>query len=226
MKTEKKPMKLIAIAIVILAIIALLFNIFSGKNEAVAIVNGTSITKSEYEKEYNSVKEQLISTSQGTFNSEVAAIVKEDVLNHLITLTLLDEYSKENNLTVSEEEINQEYENRIILLGGQEAFEAYIKQYSLTEKKFKEDIKNELLLTKSVKIYSGEDKISVTEEEMRTAYDALVLEVRKSEIDQEIPPYEDVKPWFAKQLENQKVLAESQIFIEDLKNKAEIEILI
>jgi len=226
MKTEKSPIKLVALIIIILAVIAVLFTFISSQKEGVAMVNGKSISKSEYDKEYNFIKKQLEGISEKTFDSEAAKLLQENVVNHLIDLTLVKEYAEKNNITFSEEEFNAEYATRVALLGGEEAYRTYLKQYSLPEETFKKDMENELILIKSIKHKNGDGKFLVTEEEIRAAYDSLVLEVNNSGLNEEIPAYEGVKSWFAKQLENQKIIAESEVFLEFLRSEADIEILI
>ncbi|AIS53424.1 foldase protein PrsA [Thermoanaerobacter kivui] len=133
----------------------------STKKDVVATVNGENITNAEYKKVFDQVKAQIESSPQYTkdiWNQDYQGkkfleVVKENVLENLITQKLLLQEARKRNITVSDKEINSEYE----------------KEKEVNKDVTKEDVKNYLLITKLFDEYTKD--VKVTPEEVKKYYD-------------------------------------------------------
>lgn len=117
------------------------------QNETVATVNGETITEDE-------------------FVEAVAAGGGAQVLDQLITEKLIRQKAQEEEISVSD----QEYENELATLKEQlpseEMFEQLLTQQGLTEEAFREQLETNLLIEKLL-----EPKIEVSDEEVRSHFD-------------------------------------------------------
>lgn len=223
---SKNLVKPIILIVIVLVVLGLLVFFVSKNGNAVAIVNGDPISQTEYNKEYNEALNALRQIENGPeLTAETRASLKTEVLNQLIAERLVLQYAEENNITASEEEAGQEYAMAVALIGGEEAFQQYLESFKITEAAFAEDVKNQVIFRKSVESYVEPEKLAVSEEEIRQAYDLLAKQVAESELENQVPPFETVKEWFRTQLKNQKIAEEGKGFLEYLKQQADIEII-
>jgi foldase protein PrsA len=133
----------------------------SAKKEVVATVNGENITNAEYRKAFDQVKAQIESSPQYTkdiWNQDYEGkkfldVVKENVLDSLIAQKLLLQEALKNNITVSDKEIEEEYQ----------------REKEFNKDITKEDVKNYLLINKLFEEYTKDVKI--TEEELKKYYE-------------------------------------------------------
>ncbi|SHE91060.1 foldase protein PrsA [Thermoanaerobacter uzonensis DSM 18761] len=133
----------------------------SAKKDVVATVNGENITNAEYKKAFDQVKAQIESSPQYTkdiWNQDYQGkkfldVVKENVLDSLIAQKILVQEAIKNNITVTDKEINDEYQ----------------KEKEVNKDITKEDAKNYLLINKLFDKYTKD--VKVTEEELKKYYD-------------------------------------------------------
>lgn len=124
----------------------------------VAVVNGENITNAEYKKVFDQVKAQIESSPQYTKDiwdedyqgKKFLDVVKENVLDSLIAEKLLVQEALKNNITVTDKEIEDEYQ----------------KQKEVNKDITKEDVKNYLLINKLFDEYTKD--VKVTEEELKS----------------------------------------------------------
>lgn len=127
----------------------------------VAVVNGENITNAEYKKVFDQVKAQIESSPQYTKDiwdedyqgKKFLDVVKENVLDSLIAEKLLVQEALKNNITVTDKEIEDEYQ----------------KQKEVNKDITKEDVKNYLLINKLFDEYTKD--VKVTEEELKKYYE-------------------------------------------------------
>ena len=154
-KKERRKRLKIAYDIMIIVALAVLMTIVSLRyvrpdSEAVATVNGETITKDELY--------QAMLTEGG-----------RQVLDRLITNLLILQEGKRLGITVTDEEIDARIQNLINanFYGMADSFYQALEQYGLTEESLKKDIKTELILRK----IAGE-QISISDEEAREYFKA------------------------------------------------------
>lgn len=145
-----KPMHLIAV-IVIIAVAAASFSagIFfnKSKDEVVASVNGSNITKSEL---YDAMVTQA----------------GPDALNSLISDKIIQLEVAKQKITVSQDEIQKELNNLIQSQGGQDAFNQVLAKYGYTQDQINKNIVKTLEIQKLL-----EPGITITDADMKSYYD-------------------------------------------------------
>ena len=133
--------------------------VFTGcsvKNSSDVIkINDTVITKSEYEKAYDSVVsgkmfEQMGLDLKKDPNNIFALMMKEQVVSSLIVKTLLNEEMDKRKISVSKEEIEAGEKEIISRFGTKEQFEQILKSNGVPYKKFKKDLEDEIRMKKFV----------------------------------------------------------------------------
>lgn len=129
----------------------------SSKKDIVATVNGQNITTTEYKWAFDQVKKQIESSPQYSndiWNQDYQGkkfidVVKENVLDNLVLQTLLLQEAKKQNITVTDKEITDEYNNE--------------KQ---TNKDITKDkVKDYLVINKLLDKYTKDVKVTVDEEQ-------------------------------------------------------------
>lgn len=217
----------ISLLILGIAIVASVLILAPKNKQVVAKVNNESIPESELQVKYDQTLKILSSLSSETeITEEQKSQIRQDVLNELISIRLIKQYAEENNIEVTSEEIEQEYQLVFATSGGEEQFNAQLEKFGITEDQFMTDLENDLIRRKSVENYTDPTLLEVSEDEVKSTYDSLLAQSEASEQAEDLPPYEEAREYLLSQLKNQKILQNLESFVGDLKSKAEIEILI
>ncbi len=232
-KTKGKGTLIVTIILVIVISLGLIFvlerdgrintGLFSSVIEnmntktPVAKVNGEMIAKSEF----NSEVEQFakISRLQGAdYSSEQAlASFREQALETLINTELLRQAALEKGVDASKEDVDAKINEIKDEVGGEEALVVTMAEFGVTEKSLRRDIENGILIQKLV---IGVDEIEVTEDEVNVFY------AQTGGVEAGVPPLEDVREQVVQQIRYEKEQQKIGIYIKDLREQAEIEILI
>ena len=133
---------------VVVPIVAVLFlaACSEGESRSVAKVGSENIK----EEELNTVLQKQYGSS---------------MLDTLISYKIVDLEAKEKGLEVSDEEIDAEYETYADQYGGTDGLTEMLKEYNMSEKDIREDIRIYLL---TLKLLEGE--VDITEQEMKDYY--------------------------------------------------------
>ncbi len=142
----KNKTGILAIGAIVLLIAALVVGINFTKSDVVASVDGEKITKDDLYK---------ILVSQ--YGPNTLSLMIEDKIVQM-------EADKEN-IKVSKEEIDGEYDAYIENYGGEEALKSALEQSGMTEADLRENIENYFKLEKLM-----EPRIKITDEEMKTYF--------------------------------------------------------
>lgn len=158
-------LKKTAVWIVPLVVGSLLFG--CGGNEIAATVNGKKIYMKEVEDQLALIKKQH-GGSQKTQTKEMEDRFKKSILNYLIENELALQEAERLKLEATNKEAEEQISQAKQKLGSQSAFDAFLKQQSLTLKEFKEQTKEGIALDKLSKIVYA--NISVSDEEIKNYY--------------------------------------------------------
>lgn len=134
------------------------------------------------------------------------------ILDELINQTLIEDLIKQNNIEVTENDIEEEISNLKAQLGGDEVFEATIAQYSLTLDQLKERLK---ITIGQRKLSQGLFNPEVTQEEVSEYFEqnAVLFENKTlPEVEEEIKV----------NLLDQKLQQEFSFWFTEQKEKASI----
>jgi parvulin-like peptidyl-prolyl isomerase len=118
--------------------------------EKVATVDGTVITKAEYDK----VSAQLLkmfnmgADSEAQKNPMVQEMVNRMTLERLIVGTLLKLDAKKAGITVSQDDIKKFLDEKVKEIGGEEQLKTFLKESNLTMADLNEKIEEDILRTR------------------------------------------------------------------------------
>lgn len=148
-KKQKVAIIVLSVVLVVVSGLAVFFGIttYKAKYEAVARVGDARINKMDLYEELEKVN-------------------GKSALESLINLKIVDLELKKSNITITDEEIEKDYQKIVEGYGGKEAFLSLLKEYSYTEEDFKKDIRSNLGIRKLI-----EPTITVTEEEIKQYFE-------------------------------------------------------
>jgi FKBP-type peptidyl-prolyl cis-trans isomerase (trigger factor) len=221
-RSNKSLWTAIAVIVLLVVVIAVLWvtgvfsSLSSGSNTSpVAIVNGQEISRADFDKQYNAYVANLAQNGT-TLDAQTEAQLKDQVVQGLVSQTLVEGYAADNNLTVTDDEVDARYQQVLDQLSssGQPApSDTDIAQV-------KDTIKTNLLVEKAMDHYAVEKNIMITENEIQTRYDQLVAQVPEGT---DVPPFADVHDDVEAQIKQEKVLS---TLVDELRADADIQILL
>ncbi len=136
-------------------------------------INNTVITKSEFDKAYESVASNNMFNQMGIdLNKDsdniLVLLTKQQVLSELIVKALLNEEMEKNKITVSKEELETAEKEVMSKFGSKDQFLQVLKINGVTYDKFKKDMEDEIKLKKFVDSIA---MVSIGESEAKKYYD-------------------------------------------------------
>ncbi|MBU1120147.1 SurA N-terminal domain-containing protein [Patescibacteria group bacterium] len=148
-KTSKTVLKVVGLVLIIVGSFALidLGVQYLNNDYSVAIVNGTRISKSEWNK--------LLQQAYGQAGA-----------TQLIDNEVIAQEAKKADLTASDEEIQTQVDQIITSLGGQTEYEAALEANNLTDTELKKEIKLDILTTKLLT-----PTITYTDDDLKSFFD-------------------------------------------------------
>ena len=200
--------------------------IFSGiiskmeEGKPVARVNGTPILMSDFTSSYNQLLQ--MSTTQGVDVSDPAMVEKlrTQAIDTLVNAEVLRQAAIEAGMTATEEQIQTRYTEIQDGLGGAEALTARMAEFGVTEASLRRDIENEFLIQGLFDANVDSTNIVATEEELVALYD------QAGGAEAGLPPMAEIKDQIEAQIIFDKEQKLISAFIEELRAKATIEVLL
>jgi PBP1b-binding outer membrane lipoprotein LpoB len=183
-------------------------------DRAVASVNGTEINGSKYNNIYRQLKTMLHMYGQDVSDTDM---LREETLAILTEQELLRQDAVESGIEVTEEEAQEEID-LIRETNGEEAIEAMLAEYELTEDQFREQMVDDLI---TIRYIESEFEVEVTDEEVEEQY-ALLQE----ESEEEIGELEEYESFIRQTLTEEKQSDMLEVRIDELREEAEIETFI
>lgn len=191
-------------------------------NDSVAVrVNDTVFTYEEFEN----TSQQLVQEFEMYGMEATEEEIKEEVIQRLIQQALLGQHVAEKDLQVSQEELNQQVNEIMAMLGVQneeELLEQLKMQGIESMGEFKDLLTFEIGINKLIDLYSKD--IDISEEQLKEFYDDYAQQME--ELEQDVLLFEELKEDIRRELAYEEVTAILLSKIEELKEKAEIEIFI
>lgn len=172
----KKKFKIVLLA---LTILTMLFAVSCKKADesAVATVNGKAISEKEFTENYKvyelMYKQQLGEEALKKTDRDGVSFkdkLKENILEKLIVDELINQEIDNKKIAITDEELNNLYEQTIKNMGGQEQYEEFLKQQNITDDFIKDSNKKDYKQQKLEEAFYKDNK--VTEEEIKDFYDA------------------------------------------------------
>lgn len=144
-------------------------------NKPVAKVNGEAITRGEFDRRYNQVKqllagmygEEALKTDQG---KQALDTLKWKILDEMIQDKVIEQRAATDGITVTDEEVNKQLEE-----AKKDAnYEQNLKAQNITEEEYKKLIRLDLLKQKMKDQYT--EKYKITEQDIENYYNSHMEE--------------------------------------------------
>ena len=161
----------VALSITFLVIVLFLSVAISAEPaaEKIATVNGTVITKNEYDRELARYKERI--TAQGAkINDSDMPAIKTQVIENIVGMLLMYQDATAKGITADQAAIDNQWKQLKSQYPDEQKFQDALKQLNVTEESIKEQIKRGLTLQKFIK-ENFYDKVSITDSEVKAFYD-------------------------------------------------------
>lgn len=189
--------------------------------EAVAKVNGVDVSRRDYEQSLEELTTAFSQQGLDVADATVKAQMEEQALRGAVNKELLLQAAANENVTVSDEDVEGEYQKVVASVGGAEFLAVALSSMGRSEAELREDLKEQLIIDRFVKDKTSYEELNVSDEEIATYYQ----EASTANPD-EIPPLEEVKEALRSQLLFQKQQQVVGEFIDSLRATATIEILL
>ncbi|MHB8576229.1 MAG: SurA N-terminal domain-containing protein [Dehalococcoidia bacterium] len=191
----RRPVFVTMLSVLLLAIAALAaFAVYqvTKATPAVATVNGTTISRQDYD--------QAVARNNG-----------KTVLNDLITTRLVEQDAAKKHVSVTTDEVDAKLKDTKTRFGTDAQYQQALDQNNLTELQLRDRIRLNLLLTKLTA-----DKTRVTDQEIQQEFD------QNKDTTYQGKTLDQVKDTITQQLTQQKQTAASQTYVKDLCSPAKI----
>lgn len=143
-------------------------------DNAVALVNGETLSKDQYKDEMAFYASYLAS-SQGAKNQVVGMMIKDK---------LVFDDAEKNNIKVSDKEVSDQFMQTVDNIekqNGKGAFDEMLEDYNLTAEQFKEVIKKDILYTKHQEWFLKNNPVS--DEDVEKSYEENKDQFKKVDAD-------------------------------------------
>jgi len=218
-----KQAKKLIVAIVVLALLGgigyvALTNAPSPEEGLAARVNGEEVKKTLLEERFERAKASYEAQGIALADQEITTI-RQQLLDDLISETLLFQYAREQGITATEEMIENEYQQIVLQFPSEEDFQNTLTTQGMNTQELRQEISRQLIFRQIADRKAAEGKIIVSEEEMRRTYDET------AESGTEVPPFEEVRGEIEEFLRQQKIGQLMDELVGQLRAQASIEIL-
>lgn len=190
------------------------------ENEPAAKVNGVTVPMSEFN---NGVKQLVeIARLQGTDTESEDAMsqFRSQAIETLINGELLRQEAVDKGITVDESEVDARYAKISEGVGGAEVLEERMAEFGINEEALRQDIEDEILIQGLFTSVFDENEAEVTDEEVAAFYQQSGGE------EAGLPPLEEVKEQIVQQIKADKQNQKINSYVQELRNGADIEVLI
>jgi parvulin-like peptidyl-prolyl isomerase len=125
----------------------------SDPNEVVATVNGEPVTRGELDRETDALMRQTFQGRNVPGHAQMRDQFEQRALDAIILKRQIMAYADKNDVTLTEEEVDEALEQVKSRFPSEEQFEAMIQQMGVTMEDVREDIRENVLLRKAIDHY-------------------------------------------------------------------------
>jgi hypothetical protein len=199
-----------------------------GIPDVVAEVNGEEVTKEEFAPLYQAQLEQATMQAQQTGEKPDEAALAKQTVDNLVDTELLMQEADSRGLTVSEQAVDEELasiaeQNQ---LGSADELLAALEDQGTTEEQARAQLETQVMVEQLVADESG--TTGATEKELRALYEQAKQQQeqmgQQGGAQQEIPPYDEVRPQLEEQAEADRIGTVAGALVEELRKDADITI--
>jgi peptidyl-prolyl cis-trans isomerase C len=159
--------------VTVLAVVLLIYPALAGEKQApedrVAVVNGSVITRADFDGEMSRVQQRLLRMGKPPSDSQLSEI-KKQVLENLINRELLYQESQKQGITVDEAAINEQMRKLKERFSDEAKFKSALSKANLSEAALRLQFKRGMAIQQFIDKQFVQ-KITVSGEESRAYYD-------------------------------------------------------
>jgi len=135
--------------------------------DKIAVVNGTVITRSEFDRAVGFARQRALQTGQPLDDAQL----KEGILKQLVGSELLYQESKKEGISVDQKTVDERLEQWKKRFPNEEEYKKALSNSNLSVSQMKEDIKRGMTIEKLI-VTRFVDKTTVPEKEIKAYYDS------------------------------------------------------
>ncbi len=218
----------LGVAVLVAAGIGGYFYFQSGDNGSgsgpAAIINGAEISRADYDRSVKQISQIFSAQGMDATSDEISSAIKGQAINTLINRQLIKGAANAAGISVSDAELETEYQNVVTGLGGAEGLKTVMNETGMDEAGLRAEIQSDILINKYLEAKLGMDSTAATDEEVEAAY-ATALE-NATEDGPELPPLEEIRELIRGQILSERRQELINTELERLRTEATIEIFV
>ena len=185
--------------------------------EFMAQVNGENIRTTLFELRLAQTENSY--EAQGkSLEGENKEILKQQILQDMISEILLVQYGKEQGIEAKQETVESEYERIIAQFPSEKEFLKNLSAQGISIEDAQRVIIQDLIIQQVIEQQAAQNNIEISEQEIQQAYDEAIAQGAQ------VPPLEEAKPQITNFLRQQKIGQLINTLLGQLREKASIEI--
>lgn len=193
--------------------------------DVVAEVNGTEIGKAEFESAYTPQFQQMSMQSQASGEKVDEEALTKQVVDNLVNAELLVQEADARGFSASQEQTDaalEELAQQNGLKSGEE-FLAALEEQGMEREAVETQVQDQVQIDQLLADEAGGSE--PTTQEMRELYAQVKAQQAQAGAQgQKVPPFAEVKPQLAEQLESQEQTRVATTLLEGLREDADIEV--
>ncbi len=187
--------------------------------DIVAVVNGDEITWAELESRASQMKMRYEMQGEAV-TPEMEDRIREMVLDNMIDEILLLQEALRQGFDVTEEEIDEAYEDIVARYDSEEELKSLLHEDGMTVEDLRDQIREQLIIMGYIDEYVeqelGEEGLEVTEEDVRELYERYSAQM------EDFPEYDEVESYLREELEDQRYYDAISQLVADLREASTI----
>ncbi len=190
----------------------------SGK--AVALVNSQKISRDAYDERYAQLVASITAQGQSATTTEMQTTIKNQVLENLITETLLLQAADQEGIKAKTEEVEAAFTSNKSQFPDEAAFEKALTEQGYTNSTFKKFLTRDNIIRQYLTAHVDISSATATEKEIENLYDQAAAN------DKTIPPLKEVYEQVKNQIVQQKQQLLVSNYIQQLRASSTVETLL
>lgn len=195
-----------------------------GIPDVVAEVNGEEVSKEEFETAYTGQFQQVAMQAQMSGQEVDQNELKQQLAEGLVGQKLLVQEVENQNLTASEEEVNQTLDEMAQQNGleSKDEFLAALNEQGMPEDEVMSEIETQVKVDQLVAEAAGDT--NPTDEELETVYEQVKAQQEQMGGEEEIASFDELRPELEAQVKAQKEGEATQNLVAELREDADVTI--
>ena len=213
--------------IVVAVVVAGGILVFMDGDDVALRVNEREFSQAEFDQVVDQVTQEFQMYGMQAGEEEI----KEQATERLIQEALLLEYAEEKGLDASQEEIDEQFDEFMMMYGAQseEEFLAQLEAEGFEDKKEVEEVLGlEVQINKLLEVYS--DEVEISDEDLEEAYNEYAAQMEGMEgvegMDQEVPSLGEIEDDLKADMVQQEATPLLLETIEGMREEADIEVFV